>query len=128
MLGPSFFASAETSAGFQSAWPEDAVRVWPGPEYWANPLQDWQIRRGRLECIASGGDRNVALLTREISERSGDLHLRLKLGKLDGALPTEGFVGFRVGSKHQMNDYRATAIYGRGMNAGVDATGRLFIG
>jgi PhoD-like phosphatase len=128
MLGPSFFASAETSAGFQSAWPEDAVRVWPGPEYWANPLQDWQIRRGRLECIASGGDRNVALLTREISERSGDLHLRLKLGKLDGALPTEGFVGFRVGSKHQMNDYRATAIYGRGMNAGIDATGRLFIG
>lgn len=128
MLAPSFFASAETSAGFLSAWPQDASRVWPGPEYWANPLQDWQIQRGRLECISPGGDRNVALLTREIAERAGDLHLRVKLGRLDSVMLTEGFVGFRVGSKHQMNDYRATAIYGQGMNAGIDATGRLFIG
>lgn len=128
MLTPSFFAGAETSTGFHSAWLKDASRVWPGPEYWANPLQDWQIQRGRLECISPGGDRNVALLTREVAERSGDLHLSVKLGKLDSALPTEGFVGFRVGSKHQMNDYRATAIYGQGMNAGIDAAGRLFIG
>ena len=37
-------------------------------------------------------------------------------------------MGFRVGIKNQMNDYRATAIYGQGLNAGVNADGRLFIG
>lgn len=128
MLPPGFFAGAETLASFQSAWPEDASRVWPGPEYWANPLQDWQIQLGRLECISSGGDRNVALLTREVAERPGDLHLSVKIGLLDGTPPSEGFVGFRVGSKHPMNDYRATAIYGQGMSAGIDAGGRPFVG
>jgi hypothetical protein len=122
------------------SWPRDVNRQWPGPEYWPNPLQDWRIREGRLECFSPGGDRNVALLTREVSERSGDLLLGVRFGPLEGppsaaASPAppassspEGFVGFRVGVKNQMNDYRATAVYGRGMNAGIQADGRLFIG
>jgi hypothetical protein len=81
-----------------------------------------------LECFSPGGDRNVALLTRDVAERSGNLSLGVRFGQL-GTRPLErGFVGFRIGIKHQMSDYRATAIYGRGMNAGVNADGRLFIG
>lgn len=121
-------AAAEGQGSFQSKWPQDANRPWPGPEYWPNPLQDWRIRNGRLECFSPGGDRNVALLTRSIGERSGDMVLAVRFGPLDQERPERGFVGFRVGIKNQMNDYRATAIYGRGMNAGVNADGRLFIG
>ena len=38
-------------------------RAWLGPQYWANPLQDWRLIDGRIECCVSGGDRNVFWLT-----------------------------------------------------------------
>src|SRR6185437_898598 len=113
---------------FRSMWSPDTNRVWPGPEYWSNPLQDWRVHEGRLECFSPGGDRNVALLTRDVAARIGDLALGVRLGPIGNELRKRGFVGFRVGIKNGMNDYRATAIYGQGMNAGVNADGRLFIG
>ncbi|MHB8302285.1 MAG: alkaline phosphatase D family protein [Acidobacteriaceae bacterium] len=133
-LGRSSLGEAESvKPSFRSAWPKDGNRPWPGPEYWSNPLQDWRIREGRLECFSPGGDRNVALLTRDVAGRSGNLMLSVRLGKIGDATLEQGFVGFRVGIKtpaddSPMDDYRATAIYGRGMNAGVSADGRLFIG
>ncbi len=48
-------------------------REWLGPDYWTNPLQDWKLANGRLECRVSGGDRNVFLLTKEVADRPGDL-------------------------------------------------------
>lgn len=86
------------------------------------------MRNGRLECCSPGGDRNVALLTRTVADRPGDLRLSVRCGQIERASLDQGFVGFRVGIKHQMGDYRATAIYGQGMNTGISADGRLFIG
>jgi hypothetical protein len=125
---PVLGSEAESEASFCSAWPREVSRPWPGPDFWANPLQDWRVCDGRMECFSPGGDRNVALLTRRIAERSGDLLLRVRCGPLDAGPRARGFVGFRVGVKSPMNDYRADAIYGRGLNAGVNADGRLFIG
>ena len=125
---PMLGSVTEPLESFHSAWPRNASRQWPGPEYWSNPLQDWRVSEGRLECFSPGGDRNVALLTRDVAERSGDLMLSVRLGKIGNEPLERGFVGFRVGIKNQMNDYRATAIYGRGMNTGINADGRLFIG
>ena len=131
---PSFAESASSAdrpdAGisFQSEWAESVRRPWPGPEYWANPMQDWKVSRGRLECHSPGGDRNVVLLTRDVAARDGNLVLDVQMGRIGGAAPTEGFAGFRVGIKQPLGDYRATALYGQGMNAGIDAGGRLFIG
>jgi hypothetical protein len=79
-------------AEFQSQWPKGVERPWAGPEYWANPLQDWRVKDGRLECIAAGGDRNVYLLTRELSPARGDLRMSVKLGRLesDTGLASDG--------------------------------------
>jgi alkaline phosphatase D len=134
LAGPPLGHSEATEQNsFHSAWPRDAQRPWPGPEYWTNPLQDWRIANGRLECFSPGGDRNVALLTREVSGRTGQLTMSVRLGRLEAASPNQdlerGFVGFRVGARSQMSpDYRAAALYGRGMNAGINAGGRLFLG
>ena len=35
---------------FQSDWKNQNDRIWIGPEYWANPMEDWQLKEGRLEC------------------------------------------------------------------------------
>jgi alkaline phosphatase D len=128
-----FGATRAMSAGenaFRSAWPQNAERPWAGPDYWTNPLEDWRIRNGRLECVGAGGDRNVFLLTREISSREGTLAMSVRLGRLEGGPQKleQGFAGFRVGIKSFVDDYRARAIHGRGMNVGVTAEGRLFIG
>jgi len=56
-------------------------------------------------------------------EPSGELELSVRFGQIDHAP-----LGFRVGIKQQMNDYRAAAIDGRGMNIGINADGRLFLG
>ena len=128
LLGPSRTAAAGENA-FRSAWPQQAERPWAGPEYWTNPLEDWRIREGRLECTGAGGDRNVFLLTHEVSGREGTLALSVRLGRMGGSESLdEGFAGFRVGIKSFVDDYRARAIHGRGMNVGVTAEGRLFIG
>jgi hypothetical protein len=101
-----------------------------GPEYWSNPLQDWRVRSGRLECFVAGGDRNVYLLTRDVEEGAGTLETAVRLGRLEddtGELG-DGFVGFRVGIRGALGDYRDSAVRGYGLNAGIASDGRLFIG
>ena len=118
------------AAEFQSAWPADANRAWAGRDYWTNPLQDWRLRNGLLECHVAGGDRNVFLLTREISDRPGDLDVSVTLGRLAGDRGPlgEGFVGFRIGIRGAFEDYRDSAVRGAGLDIGVAGDGRLFIG
>ncbi|MCX6561948.1 MAG: hypothetical protein NTZ26_15745, partial [Candidatus Aminicenantes bacterium] len=60
-------------AAFRSAWPMGIERIWAGPEYWANRLQDWRVKNGRLECLPSLADRNVHLLTRRVGSGQGSL-------------------------------------------------------
>jgi alkaline phosphatase D len=121
-----FLATAAATA-FHSAWAAEPDQVWLGPDYWANPLQDWRLRGGRLECHVSGGDRNVFLLTRELSPRPGAFTMRVKVGRL-GEIAGDGFAGFRIGIRGPFDDYRDSAVYGVGLNCGVTTDGRLFIG
>ncbi|MGH9327431.1 MAG: alkaline phosphatase D family protein [Terriglobia bacterium] len=130
LLGASRGRAATGQSSFRSAWPKDAERPWAGPEYWTNPLEDWRIRNGRLECFVAGGDRNVFLLTHEIAARNGSLGMSVRTGPLGSEEQKlgDGCVGFRVGIKSFLDDYRTWAIHGRGMNIGVSGDGRLFIG
>ena len=90
---------------FHCSLPENVQRVWIGPDYWSNPLQDWQLKDGRIECITSGGDRNVYLLTHELNKNVGDFKMSVCLGQLDVIeILDEGWVGFRVGVKGEFED------------------------
>lgn len=108
----------------------EPARPWIGPDFWSNPLQDWQYRNGRMECIVSGADRHVYILTRELSAKAAPATLRVTCGRLEGdqGALSPGFVGFRIGIQGIYGDYRDSAIYGVGMNAGIATDGRLFIG
>ncbi|GAB4357953.1 MAG: hypothetical protein OHK0021_02220 [Bryobacter sp.] len=110
-------------------WSAENTRAWLGPEYWANPLQDWRKRGevnqpgGGMECFVAGGDRNVYWLTKEI--RPGNFTMSVKLLALAG---NEGWVGFRVGMRGHFDDYRDTAVRGLGLECGLKADGTLFVG
>ena len=116
------------AAEFGSAWPGEVERVWAGAEYWANPLQDWRISGGRLECVVSGANRHVQLLTHDLGPEDGEFEVRVRLGRLgaDGS-DAKGWGGFRVGIRGFIDDYRNAAIWGKGLNAGITTAGELFI-
>ena len=136
---------------FLSNWSDTSInRPWAGGEYWLNPLQAWRQKEGKLYCEVSGGDRNVALLTREINnkkaafEMSVDIIAIQKEDKKTAIIekteqnPTDGFIpdglhkigwaGFQVGLRGRFNDYRDDVIKGKGLCAGITTDGRLFIG
>ncbi len=87
------------------------------------------MRNGKIECITSGGDRNIYLLTKDLGSTAGDFSMSVLIGRLESnrGLAQEGFAGFRVGIRGEFNDYRDNAIYGQGTNAGLTSDGRLFI-
>ncbi len=120
----------ENSLDFFSHFPRNTNRTWIGPEYWTNPLQDWQLNNGRIECVVSGGDRNVVLLTREITNGQGEFELSVEFGKLDNQVSSqeEGWIGFKVGVRGEFSDYRDSAVRGEGFPIGITTNGRLFIG
>lgn len=107
------------------AYAQAGARTWLGPDYWANPLQDWRKKDGRIECHVSGGDRNVFWLTREVGA-PGDFTIAVTLGAL--ATVKEGWAGFRLGMRGFFSDYRDTAIKGLGLEAGVLSDRHLFVG
>ena len=129
ILAATLACTTSNPADFRSNWPASVERVWVGSDYWSNPMQDWRVKGGRLELIAAGGDRNVFLLTREVSAQPGDLEMSVQLGRIENDTTPleEGFVGFRVGIRGSFDDYRDSAVRGYGLNAGLASDGRLFI-
>ncbi len=121
-LYTSLLAGAEFRSDFSSH-----DRVWIGPQYWANPLQDWRLHDGRVEAAASGGNRNLFLLTHELSGAVAPFEIRVRLGKLS-LYPSGGWAGFRIGIKGVVKGYRYAALRGKGLNIGITTTGAPFIG
>lgn len=111
---------------FQSTWDHSPDRVWLGPDTWTNPMEDWQLRDGKAECISTGANRNVALLTHDLDPGSGGFVMSVRIEK--AAAGTTGSAGFRIGIKDKVEDYRAAAMRGRGLDCGLTAEGQLFIG
>jgi phosphodiesterase/alkaline phosphatase D-like protein len=120
----------KTVAGeFHSYWDKSIERTWAGADYWTNPLQDWRVSQGRLECYRSGGERNVYLLTRELNAQKEEFEMSVKIGQIDSDNLNirEGWMGFRIGSKGEFNDYRDSAVRGEGLDVGLGTDGILYI-
>jgi alkaline phosphatase D len=128
--------SAAAPASFSSAWPRNVERVFVGPEYWANRLQDWRISKGRVECVdkrPASPMRTLHLLTHRLGEAVADFSLQVRTGLLDAdAVAADAATGFLIGAGGAQMDYRAAALIhhqpgpGGGLFAGCDATGKVF--
>lgn len=116
--------------GFVSRWADAPDRPWLGREFWANPLQDWRLAEGRAECLRAAPDREIHLLTRQLGERDGDLMMSARVSRAGGGSLGKGggSFGFRVGVIGPLRDYRNSLIFGKGIDAGLSADGRLFVG
>lgn len=129
LVGCTLLIAAPVSADeFRAAWPSGVSRPWPGADLWTNPMEDWCLDGGRLENVESGGNRNVVLLTAELTDAAESFSSSVVIDQLSPRLSKEGFVGFELGLQGRFRDYRDSVIYGAGFAVGATFDGRLFIG
>lgn len=111
---------------FRSDWQRQVDRVWVGPEYWANPLQDWAIQQGHLVTTYIRPDCNIHLLTHQLSCRRGEFECKVTLGPVGGNY--RGSAGFLLGVQGPLQEFRNNLMnHAGGIGAGMTAEGRLFI-
>ncbi|MDN3686246.1 alkaline phosphatase D family protein [Cyclobacterium jeungdonense] len=119
-----------TLATFQSTWQQWPDMPWVGPEYWGNRLQDWEIQQGRAVCVISDKNRSLHSLTHQLGSESGNFSLQVKMEWLNPEAKglEEAYAGFRMAAKGKFTDYRSAAVFGQGLDAGINGQGHLFIG
>ncbi|MEZ5319050.1 MAG: alkaline phosphatase D family protein [Vicinamibacterales bacterium] len=139
-------APPQDATTFTSAWTGWPDGWWAGPEYWANRLQDWRVAGGRVECLLAGRHRTLHLLTHRLGDARAAFVARVTVARAAregaaqagrGNAATAGAVrdttaadrlGLRLGAKGPRDDVRSAAVYGRGLDVGLDGDGRLRIG
>ncbi|QDU37215.1 PhoD-like phosphatase [Maioricimonas rarisocia] len=109
----------------RSSWDEQYDRIWIGPEYWANPMEDWRLAGGRLELARGGAGRSVHLLTHQLGQQQGRLEMSVHVGRAGGAGNASGAAGFEIGIRSELGDYRSSLIRGRGRTFVVTTDGAL---
>ena len=102
-------------AEFRSTWPRGVERVWIGPEYNANRLQDWRISDGRLECLEASERqpiRTVHLLTAVLDDSPRPFQVQVRLGPLEpvGEPHEQSWTGLLLGVGGAHVDYRLSAL------------------
>ena len=107
-------------------WHKTHDRVWLGAAFWANPMEDWRIVNGAAECQTSGGDRNIHLLTHQITNEGGKLLMSVLCQRVESNRQ-DGGAGFRIGIASEIGDHRANAFARGGINAGLIG-GELVLG
>jgi hypothetical protein len=106
-------------------WSDTHDRVWLAGNCWANPMEDWRIRDGAAECLTTGGDRNIHLITHQLTDPSKPFRTSVIVSQVEVAGKDDG-VGFKVGVKSDINEYRSNVFAKSGVKAGL-ADGKLFI-
>jgi hypothetical protein len=115
-----------TSNTFNSEFNSTHDRYWLGGDYWANPLEDWRIKDGRLETTSTGSNRNVHLLTHLLGTARGSFTMSVELGALE--VGEMGSAGFMVGVREpEINDHRSNVFYGEGLGAYIKVNGDLIL-
>lgn len=122
---------------FGSRIPRQVDRVWVGPEYYANRLEDWRIRDGRIESVegrVAKPMRTLHLLTRTLGDADASAHLSIVTGPI-GAGPRheDTWSGLLIGAGGPAVDYRITALVHHwpaddgGLIVAWDGTGRIVV-
>ena len=106
-------------------WSDTHDRIWLAGNCWANPMEDWMIRDGAAECLTTGGDRNIHLITHQLTDPGKSFETSVVVSRVAVAGKDDG-VGFKVGVKSDINDHRANVFAKSGVKAGL-INGKLTI-
>lgn len=99
---------------FATDWDADD-RIWPGPGYWGNRLQDWELKNDRANCIhTTKPRRTLHRTTTSMRGNGGDFTLTVNTGVATGASSFGGRTGFLIGAGPNL-DWRASLLVHDGL-------------
>lgn len=102
-------------------------RTWIGQDFWSIPLEDWQVKDGRVECIGKRKNMHLNVLTSVVGEGEGDVSVSVRMGVLRNGKPASAGVQLGLWNAEDQ-DVRALCYFGRGLDAGVTSDGELLLG
>ncbi|MCH8978067.1 MAG: alkaline phosphatase D family protein [Armatimonadetes bacterium] len=116
-------------------WDNSPDRTWIGRDWWANAVQDWRLKDGRVECLEGRPRlpiRTLQLLTAYLAEDEGVIEVSVEIGQVSEDDPNpDSWAGFNIGHGGDAVDHRITALVHHrpaedgGMLAYVDGAGRV---
>ena len=129
--------TGETGAAFTMRLP-GLERVWIGPDYYGNRLQDWRLSGNRVEAIVGDSRRSVRtlqLLTYALSEEPGRLEMSVRTGPIEpgGTAHENTWTGFLIGAGGDHVDHRISALVhdwpapDGGLIVALDGTGKVVV-
>ncbi len=107
------------------SWSNTHDRIWLGRQVWANPMEDWAVVDGGAECQTGGGDRNLHLITHQLTNPAGSLRMSVVVQRVESG--DDGGAGLRLGIRSDLNEYRSNCFASGGINAGI-RNGNLILG
>ncbi len=118
------------------SWNNVVDRIWAGENFWANRLQDWEVKEGKLLCILALEKkpmRTVHLLSSRL-ENQGSFRMAINTGVTNTTsdLNENAASGFLIGAGASL-DYRAAALIHHspgtegGYFVGVQTNGLIFV-
>lgn len=115
---------------FESRW--QGTRIWIGPEYWANPLQNWKMQDGEVLAKAAAG-RTLHLLTHQAPGSEGgfrmEVTVRLASPNAERALRDSTWAGFSFGIRGALPGYQSALVRpAESITAGIRGDGHVFCG
>ena len=136
-LGSAIFSLPKTNAAQEEPagkrtnsktvrWSQMQDRVFLGGDCWANPMEDWQVVDGAAECSSTGPNRNVHLLTHQLTNNAQGFEMSVVIDQIENRKLDTG-AGFKIGIRSDINEYRSNSFAGGGIRAGV-ADGKLVLG
>ncbi len=126
--------SAAGNHDYEINWNKDADAPWLGKEVWSMPLQDWQLRNHRVECLVSKTSRSFRLNSYEIqAENALPFEMSLDIGAIDAArLLTDDPIaaaGLLLGIKGEFAPYQSALTFpeAKHLKIGISLDKKLFI-
>lgn len=107
-------------------WSDTRDRVFLSGQCWANPMEDWAVVDGAAECLSGRSQRNIHLLTHQLTNPRGEFKMSVTLSQAEAG-ERDGGAGFEIGVRSELNEYRSNAFAHNGVQAGV-ANGALILG
>ncbi len=110
-------------------WNTTPNQTWLGNDFWANPLQDWRVENGQIECLVQKHNRNIRLLGYVLDSSANSFSCSVKVGCLTDNLPisNDTFIGWELGCKGEFEHYKDDVVKGKGWRVGISTDGQLFL-
>ncbi len=81
-------------------------------------MEDWSLTDGGAENIRGGGNRNLQLITHQLTDATKSFSASVTTRRVEIS-SNDGGSGFRIGVKSELNEYRSNSFASGGINAGV---------